>query len=304
MPASEETASARARMIAAAKSIRAHSSGDGDPAQFRVVVTGKGGAGKTTLTALLARSLARREYTVLALDADPQMNLPYALGLAHEEARALVPLSRNADYVEEKTGARPGEGWGLFLRLNPDVADVVERFGVVGPDGVHLLVMGSLTQPATGCLCPENALLSAVVNAIGLRQNEVILMDTQAGVEHFGRALAKGFHQAVVVADPTFNSIQVGLETARLAREMGIPAVHLALNRVRSAEELEKATTRIQGGGFAFQSIQAIPYDERCLVLEPSVEALLDQPAAFLDAVVGLRDCLIQSEVEVSSCVS
>jgi CO dehydrogenase maturation factor len=304
MASSEGTA--RARMVAAAKSIRAHSNGDGDPAQFRVVVTGKGGVGKTTLTALLARSLARRDYTVLALDADPQMNLPYALGLPLEEARGLVPLSRNADYVEEKTGARPGESWGGFLRLNPDVADVVERFGVVGPDGVRLLVMGSLTQPATGCLCPENSLLSAVVNAIGLRQKEVILMDTQAGVEHFGRALAKGFRQAVVVADPTFNSIQVGLETARLAWEMGIPAVHLVLNRVRGPEDLKRATTRVEDGGFVFQSIQTIPYDERCLTLEPSVEVLLERPGAFLDAVVGLRDRLIETEVEVevSPCVS
>ena len=83
--------------------------------EFRVVVTGKGGVGKTTLTALLARRLTRHDYRVLALDADPQMNLPYALGLPLDQAAALVPLSENADYVEEKTGARPGEGWGLFF---------------------------------------------------------------------------------------------------------------------------------------------------------------------------------------------
>ena len=78
-------------------------------------------------------------HQVLALDADPQMNLPWALGLADEQARALTPLSANADYVEEKTGARPGEGWGLFVRLNPNVDDVVERFGVMAPDRVRLI---------------------------------------------------------------------------------------------------------------------------------------------------------------------
>jgi CO dehydrogenase maturation factor len=122
--------------------------------EFRVVVTGKGGVGKTTLTAMLARRMSRRGYRVLALDADPQMNLPYALGIELEQARALTPLSENSDYVEEKTGVRPGDGWGLFFRLNPDVDDVVDRFGIRGPDGVRLLVMGNTVQPAAGCLCP------------------------------------------------------------------------------------------------------------------------------------------------------
>jgi CO dehydrogenase maturation factor len=300
----------RERIIAAAKSVRAtsrESESESNPDQFRVVITGKGGVGKTTLTALLARSLARRDFTVLALDADPQMNLPFALGLEPREAEALIALSKNVDYVEEKTGARPGEGWGLFFRLNPDVTDVVERFGVVGPDDVRLLVMGSLTQPAVGCLCPENSLLASVVNALALREGEVILMDTQAGVEHFGRALAKGFHQAVVVADPTFNAIQVAGQTASLARQMGIPAVHLVVNRVRREDELAKAEARVAQGGFSstFSSVQALPYEERCLQSEPSVSDLLElNESPFLSAVGALRENLVRTEKEVSSCVS
>ncbi len=81
-----------------------HAHPHGGGGGFRVVVAGKGGVGKTSLTALVARLLSRRGHRVLALDADPQMNLPYALGLPDAQARALVPLSRNQDYVEEKTG--------------------------------------------------------------------------------------------------------------------------------------------------------------------------------------------------------
>jgi CO dehydrogenase maturation factor len=270
------------------------------PEEFRVVITGKGGVGKTSLTALLARLLAREAYRVLALDADPQMNLPYALGLPHDRARALVPLSQNPDYVEEKTGARPGSGWGLFFRLNPDVDDVVERFGVVGPEDVRLLVMGNTVQPAAGCVCPENSLLAAVANAVSLRRGEAILLDTQAGIEHFGRALARGFRHAVVVTDPTFNGVQVALHAARLARELEIPAIHLVVNRVRNDGDVERVAQILEDqGSFPFATKHLLPYEEQLLQSEPDVGPLLaHSDSAFLRAVGELRNALLRVELE------
>lgn len=276
------------------------------PDDFRVVVTGKGGVGKTSLTALLALSLARRPYKVLALDADPQMNLPYSLGLPPEQARALVPLSENADYVEEKTGARPGSGWGLFFRLNPRVDDVVERFGVVSADGVRLLVMGNTVQPAAGCLCPENALLAAVVNAIGLRAHEAILMDTQAGFEHFGRALARGFRHAIVVTDPTFNGLQAALHAARLAAELDIGAIHLVVNGTKEPAEFERTLQRMEAeGGFEFSSRHAVPYVPALRQSEPSVLPVLDSPPApLMEAINGLLGALVAGAAREVQCVS
>jgi len=278
-----------------------------DPAtDFRLVLTGKGGVGKTSLTAVLARLLARTSHRVLALDADPQMNLPYALGLPPRAVRSLVPLSQSADYVEEKTGARPGSGWGLFLRLNPDVHDVVERFGVVGPDGVRLVVMGTVVQPATGCLCPENQLLASVAAHVSLRRGEAILMDTQAGVEHFGRSLARGFGHAAVVSDATFNGIQVALHAARLAQEIGIPKVHLVINRVRGARDIDRVRRLLdEEAGFAFASQHMLPFDERVASAEPSVTELWDgPPSAFVESVEGLRSALVRSQQELESCAS
>ncbi|MGB5211807.1 MAG: AAA family ATPase [Gammaproteobacteria bacterium] len=276
------------------------------PEDFRVVVTGKGGVGKTTLTALLARLLARRKWRVLALDADPQMNLPYALGMPFDRAASLVPLSENADYVEEKTGARPGEGWGLFFRLNPEVDDVVSRFGVIAPDQVRLLVMGNTVQPAAGCLCPENALLAAVVNAISLRQGEAILMDTQAGFEHFGRALARGFRHALVVTDPTFNGLQVAIHAARLAMELEIENIHLVVNRIREDADYQQALDRVQQlGGFPFTSRHGLPFDDSLRRCEPSIGSLLDTETQPLDgALEGLINVLLAEQEGTWQCAS
>jgi len=277
------------------------------PDDFRVVVTGKGGVGKTSLTALLALSLARRGLRVLSLDADPQVNLPWALGLPPQQAERLTPLSENADYVEETTGARPGDGWGLFFRLNPKVDDVVDRFGTVTPDGVRLLVMGNTVQPAAGCLCPENALLEAVVNAIALREGEAILMDTQAGFEHFGRALARGFRHAIVVADPTFNGVQAALHAARLARELDIGAIHLVVNGVRNDEEYRLTLERIEeAGGFDFASSHRLPWDETLRLAEPRVAPALDDTTdtALAEALDGLLGALVGDETRTFACAS
>jgi CO dehydrogenase maturation factor len=266
------------------------------------VVTGKGGVGKTTISAALARVLARDGGRVLAVDADAQLNLAAALGMPHDVAEGLVPLSRNEDYVAEKTGARPDEGFGLLFRLNPDVDDVVDRFGQRAPDGVRFLAMGTLSGAGVGCLCPEYTLLAEAIRAIGLRPGEAIVMDTQAGVEHFGRAIAKGFDHAVVVTDPTYSGIGVALAAGRLAHDLGIPSVHLVVNRVRDAATTARLEDQIDArGGVAFASRTWIPEDDLVFASEPSVDLLFEMPGQpFLASIRRLRDVLASRSREVA----
>jgi CO dehydrogenase maturation factor len=251
---------------------------------MRIVVTGKGGVGKTTITALLAHLFAEKGFVTLAVDEDPQMNLPYALGISREEGDRIVPLAKNFDYIEEKTGARPGAGWGQMLALNPDVADVVERFGTRGPGGVNLLVMGTIRQAAGGCLCPENTLLEAVIRYINLRGNEAILMDTPAGVEHFGRTIAQGFGQALLVTDPTFNAVQVAKHAAGLATELGIPSIWLVVNRVRSEEDIRRVRELFGDTRNLLTGEWYLPYDESLIACEPDIRPLLDGQSPFMES--------------------
>jgi len=285
-----DTAAKKQRMRAATAALK--SMQHGPPDGFRVVVCGKGGVGKTTITALLARRLALRGKKVLAVDEDPQQNLAFSLGYPLEAAEDLIPLSRNFDYVEEKVGARPGEGWGLMLALNPDVTDVVDRFGVRIDEGIDCLVMGSVVQAATGCLCPENALLDAVIRYIRLREDEAILLDTQAGVEHFGRALAEGFSQTLVVTEPGRNSLHVALHAAHLAADLGIPHLHLAVNKTRNDADRNKVEAFL-GEDHPFESVIYLPFDERVLDTEPSVSTLLDDPSPFMEGIAAIEKMLL-----------
>ena len=281
----------RERMADVARKIREQTHPGTEPG-LRIVITGKGGVGKTTFTALLSHLFAEKGFTTLAVDEDPQMNLPYALGIPRAESDRIVPLARNFDYVEEKTGARPGAGWGLMLKLNPDVSDVVERFGIKGPGGVNILVMGTIEHAATGCLCPENTLLEAVIRYINLRKDEVILMDTPAGVEHFGRTIARGFDQALLVTDPTFNAVQVVKHAAHLSKELGIRSVWLVINRVRSESDIRKVQDLLGDTMDLFSGQFALPYDESLIACEPDVRPVLNGISPFLPMLKNIQATL------------
>ena len=111
---------------------------------MKIAVAGKGGSGKTTIAATLARLLARRGRDVLAVDADSNPNLGVSLGVAREQAAAAATVPR--DVLEETS--KPGGGTARRLTLPP--ADIVARWGLPAPDGVTLLVMGRVGHAGTG----------------------------------------------------------------------------------------------------------------------------------------------------------
>ena len=255
---------------------------------FRLAVAGKGGVGKTTLVALLAELLARRGYQVLAADEDPQMNLALSLGVSLEEAEKIVPLSHNKAYIEEKTGTKPDSGWGGLLRLNPDVSDVVRRFGLQLKPNLSLLAMGSVDQAASGCLCPQNNLLKAVMRFIVLKPGEIILVDTQAGPEHFGRGVLKGFSLLLVVTEPTSTALQVAQKSMTFARQLAIPHRKLVVNKVRGEEDRNRVKTFMKRSGLESPATHFLPYTADLLALEPSVKPILSREGEFTEAIKEL----------------
>src|SRR5579884_3474742 len=106
---------------------------------MRIAVAGKGGAGKTTTAATLARLFARRGYTVTAIDDDPNPNLSVALGLTSEQTSRLGRVPREEILEEVK-----GDDDSATLRLKRPFDEVLELYGVRGPDRVGVLVMTGL----------------------------------------------------------------------------------------------------------------------------------------------------------------
>ena len=201
----------------------------------KIAISGKGGVGKSTLAACIAYVYAECGQRVYAIDADPDGNLAGALGIPPEKAAAITPISALDSLIEERTGAKPGSG-STFFRLNPRVDDIPERFSLEY-HSVCLLVMGTISAGGAGCVCPESAMLRALVSHLTLQRDEVIVMDMEAGVEHLGRATASAVDAFIVVVEPGLRSIQTARTVQRLAQDIGVNRIFIVGNKVRGESD-------------------------------------------------------------------
>jgi CO dehydrogenase maturation factor len=204
---------------------------------MKIAISGKGGVGKTTLTALLAQVYADKGYGVLAVDADPSPCLAGAIGVPDELQEKLNPISEMDDLIHERTGAKPGTTGGFFT-INPRVDDIPDRFSVTHR-GVKLLEMGSVDLGGSGCICPESAMLKTLFTHLLFRDDEVLLLDMYAGVEHLGRATVDFVDALIVVVEPTRRSLGTASQIKKLAEDIHLPRLWLVGNKVQNQEEID-----------------------------------------------------------------
>src|SRR5512135_3750424 len=218
---------------------------------MKIALAGKGGVGKTTLTALLAQAFADQGREVLAVDADPSPCLASALGFPPALRARLRPIAQMDALIEERTGARPGVTGGFFT-LNPRVDDIPERFSVVHK-GVRLLEMGSVDTGGSGCICPEAAMLKTLFTHLLFRKDEVLILDMYAGVEHLGRATVDFVDAMLIVVEPTRRSLGTANQIKKLANDIGLDRLWLVGNKIRNDDErkfLEAETPGLPVLGF------------------------------------------------------
>jgi len=208
---------------------------------MKVAITGKGGVGKTTVAASLARALRDRGRDVVAVDADPDANLAGTLGYRGPD---IVPLVQLRALIQERVGG--SEGWGGFLRMNPRVDDIPQEFGVV-IDGIRVLVMGTIDRGRRGCACPENVLLREVLNHLILDAGQDVIVDLEAGIEHLGRGTAEGVDLMLLVVEPGWASVQTAKRATTLAADLGITRVGAVANRVASEADLTFLRAQLPG---------------------------------------------------------
>ena len=209
---------------------------------MKIAVTGKGGVGKTTVSAALATALHLEGGKVIALDADPDANLAAALGLPPE--RQPTPLSEMHDLIAERTGT--AEGYGGFFQLNPKVDDIPETYAArIGR--IHLLTLGGIRKGGGGCACPASALAKALLAHLVIGRDDAVVMDMEAGIEHLGRATAQSMDALLIVVDAGPWSRQTARRIRDLASDLGMTRLYAVVNRTDATTDLARIAEELPG---------------------------------------------------------
>lgn len=253
---------------------------------MKIAVSGKGGVGKSSITALLCSSFNRAGYKVLALDADPDANLAATLGFPDPEK--IVPITEMKELIADRTGVQP-ESMGMIFKLNPRVDDIREKFSVTH-NGISLLVMGRVKKAGTGCYCPENAFVRELVGHLLLEERDVVIMDMEAGIEHLGRGTTRDVDAFIVVVEPGRRSLETAERVVKLASELGVKRYFIIINKARGEDDCALVESF-----FAVENIIGmIPYSEDILESGKEDSGIRIEDMTPIDTI---RDKLMKGEV-------
>ncbi len=258
---------------------------------MKIAISGKGGVGKSTLAAALSLLLARQGQKVLAVDADPDANLASALGIPQDNQKTIVPISHQAALIEERTGAKVKQ-YGQIFKLNPEVSDIAESYATMHK-GVALLVLGAVEQGGGGCACPENVLIRSLITDLILNKNETLIMDMEAGVEHLGRATARGVDTMLIVIEPGQRSIDSAQRVIRMAGEIGLQNIQFVANKITGTEDENFIKQALTGE----RLIGSISYSEKIRKADRNDQSVLDGMSE--DFIKKFEDILYQLKATI-----
>ncbi|MCX6675279.1 MAG: AAA family ATPase, partial [Methanothrix sp.] len=239
-----------------------------------IAVTGKGGTGKTAVTAMLVRYLVKtseKKYRMLVIDADADANLADALGVSAEKT-----IGDMREFMQQSRYSTPPDTDKQALFESKLFEILLEE------DGFDLLVMGK--PEGTGCYCFVNNLLRGIMDKTTANY-DLVIIDTPAGLEHFSRKTIPDLDDLIVVTDESRRGLTTGERIRDLAGEIELKYknLYVVVNKVtagRKEKVLENALS------LGLKVIGTIPYDESLakfdLVGDPLM-GLPDDSAAVIE---------------------
>ena len=248
-----------------------------------IAVSGKGGTGKTLVSSLLIKGLSGTKKNILAIDADPDSNLPEALGV---EVHKTVGDVRE-ELKEDTAKGRIPTGMNKW-----DILDYRVMESIIETPNFDLLVMGR--PEGSGCYCAVNIMLRRIIENLSSNY-DVIIIDTEAGLEHLSRRTTQNVDVMLVVTDKSKRGILTAQRIGQLAEELDInfQKLFLVLNRVNAENKndvLSKVKeTGLELVGVIYEDDQVTDFDieGRPLVELPSESNTVKAVSGMLSRIIS-----------------
>ncbi|NPA40188.1 MAG: AAA family ATPase [Thermodesulfobacteria bacterium] len=241
---------------------------------MKLAVCGKGGVGKSTVSALLCKAFLEDGAKVLAIDADPSPHLFRLLGVKEE----VTPIAEMSDLLAERAQKE-----GPFYTLNPYVEDIPEKFSIdIG--NLKLMVLGEIKKAGGGCACPEQTVLRRLLFHLLLGPNEVVIIDTEAGIEHFGRASIASVDVLLVVTQPYKGSIETTKKILEFAKELKISRSLIVGNCIEGETDKKYLLDE-----FGEKVVEFLPSDPKLRSFERQEKSLLEYDGEVYWGIISLK---------------
>ncbi len=221
-------------MVEASKKIRAYLKTQAPVSKKirKIAVTGKGGAGKSTISVLVAHALKNKGYEVLVLDTDESNpGLSRLLGFTKEPCPLVTLLERFS------ANAIVSDNWLKHDSIK--IENIPPEF-ISRQPGILFMMVGKIEDPFQGCACSMADITRDLIGKLVLNENQTVVVDVEAGVESFGRGVERNVDQVLVVVEPSFESMALTKKIDYMARGMGIVRVHTIFNKVGNRETAER----------------------------------------------------------------
>lgn len=202
---------------------------------MKLMVCGKGGCGKSTISSLLAKAYAAQGKDVLVIDSDESnFGLHKQLGLELPQDFTGY-LGGKATVLGEMMSAMDGSAPANFFRRRWRLSDIPEAY-LSQKGNIRLLSAGKIQQAGEGCACAFGEATRQLVENLVLGPDEIAIVDMEAGIEHFGRGIDDSADVILMVIDPSFESLRLSRKVGDLSASIGKP-IRYVLNKVNYGDE-------------------------------------------------------------------
>ncbi|MCK9151699.1 GTP-binding protein [Methanobacterium alcaliphilum] len=202
---------------------------------MKIVICGKGGSGKSTIASLLAKSFEKNANSVLVIDTD-ESNFGLHRQLGVELPQDFINYLGGKNIVLEKImNASPNWDSISFFEKSWQIDDIPSEY-YSQKEKIRLMAIGKIHEVGEGCACTMGMVAQEFISNLKLKSDEIVIIDTEAGIEHFGRSMEKDVDVIIMIIDPSYESMKLSEKVVKLSKNLDKP-VYFVLNKIDELNE-------------------------------------------------------------------